>query len=181
MTTVLLNSVKTGEHNEHSVCYVVSPVWATMCVQPLHTWITFSPPKSDRFIRVGEGRKGSVLVSWPCLLLPHRNKSPSPANTTGKTLLFTSRGSVRQTAYCWKMCRTPFQLNLKCLLKRRHKPCFLEDTLVSLEAVFYCFWCKYLAGMLTPKSQCKIKLLFFYIRLLKLLPWLLPVLTIVCK
>lgn len=68
--------------------YVLLPVWAIMCVQPLHTWITFSPPSSERFTRVGKDRKGSTEVSWPCLLLPHRNKSPSPAHMTEVTLLF---------------------------------------------------------------------------------------------
>lgn len=83
----LLNLAKTGEHRRHNACRRVSPVWATVCVQPLHTWTTFSPPRSEQFTRVGEDRKGSVVVSWPCLLLPHRNKSPSPAHMTEATLL----------------------------------------------------------------------------------------------
>lgn len=64
------------------------PVWATTWVQPLHTFITFSLSNRDLFRRVGEDRKGSVVVSWLCLLLPHRNKSPSSAHTTGTALLF---------------------------------------------------------------------------------------------
>lgn len=65
-----------------SVCSVVAPVLATMCVQPLHTWLTFSPPSSVGFTAEGQGRKLSVAASWPCLLLPHTNKSPFPATNT---------------------------------------------------------------------------------------------------
>lgn len=78
----LLNPVNTNLYSEN-ILRCCSPVWATMCVHPLHTWMTFSSPKSDRFTAVGETRKGSVVVSWPCLLLPHRNNSPSSAHTTG--------------------------------------------------------------------------------------------------
>lgn len=100
-----LNPVKTGEHHRRNMCHYVSPVWATMCVQPLHAWITFSPPSSERFTRVGEDRKGSVAVSWPCLLLPHRNKSPSPAHTTGAPLLFIQQTQQQKgravIEWCW--------------------------------------------------------------------------------
>lgn len=71
-----------------STQYYVSPVWAITCVQPLHTFRTFSPSSSERFRRDGEDRKGSVVASWPCLLPPHRNKSPSPEHRTGATLFF---------------------------------------------------------------------------------------------
>lgn len=73
------------------VCYAASPVWATICVHPLQTRQTFSPPSRDLFTGVGEDRKGSLLVCWPCLLLPQRNKSPSS-------------GDRRNIGICGKCC-----------------------------------------------------------------------------
>lgn len=93
------NPVKTVECHRCNMqikCYYGSPVWATMCVQPLHTCLTFSPSSKRRFRGVGEDRKGSVVVSCPYLLLPHRNKSPSSAHKTEETLLFIHRSQQQQ-------------------------------------------------------------------------------------
>lgn len=82
-TTLPFGPVKTaGPHRRDARR---SPVWAATCVQPLHAPATFSPPSSERFTGVGVDRKASVAVSWPRLLLPHRNKSPSPAHQAGWT------------------------------------------------------------------------------------------------
>lgn len=112
------------------VCYAASPVWATTCVHPLQTRATFSVSSRDVFTGVGEGRKGSLLISWPCLLLPQRNKSPF------------SRG--KRTRGISVMCRTEtvviFRLNWRRLLKSRSNitrmqqkdvlvcPSYLSDT-----------------------------------------------------
>lgn len=73
-----------------------------MCVHPLHTLRTFSPSNSERFRRVGEDRNGSAVVSWPCLLLPHRNKSPSPVQTTGTaSVIVQQRQNKARTVNEW--------------------------------------------------------------------------------
>lgn len=100
-----LNPVRT-EHHRCNLSYYVLPVCATMCVQPLHTFINFSPFSSERFRRVGEDRNGSVVVSWPCLLLPHRNTSPSTKHKTGKniTLHPTEAAPEEHTKYKTEGC-----------------------------------------------------------------------------
>lgn len=101
-----------------------------MWVQPLHTFLTFSPPSSERFSRVGEDKKGSVVVSWPCLLLPHRNKSPSPAHTTGATLLFIQQRQQQKgravTEWCWS---TDYKTDWRPDMMYEHK---VENSLVHV-------------------------------------------------
>lgn len=68
------------------VCYAASPVWATICVHPLQTRQIFSPPSRDLFTGVGEDRKRSLLMCWPCLLLPQKNKSPSSGDRRNREI-----------------------------------------------------------------------------------------------
>lgn len=90
-------------------CYAASPVWATICVHPLQTWRTFSPPSRDRFTGVAEDRKGSLLISWPCLLLPQRNKSPSSGD----------KRNIGMCAVCCTVTMVTSRPKWKCTFKSR--------------------------------------------------------------